>query len=201
MGKFHNGKFDGVWNSGRLDGYPRITHLENTYWIDGRIEGGRFSATENVDIFGNTFSTGLIQNAFINANGIFEWDNYYSTWLDVNWDTGYLDSRSTAIWGSPVNQPAQLALPIETTKDILSSRFRIYLGHEINSGIQSTLNRQEYVLELGDKFNYYDQLITDDLLGYQPGQYLGNNGWQFSVNYANGAPYQLFRVSVTTYSI
>ncbi|CAG7580999.1 MAG: hypothetical protein SLAVMIC_00628 [uncultured marine phage] len=186
-GKFHNGKFDGVWNSGRFEGYPRITEMENTYWIDGTFIGGKFSAEQLVDSFGVTYSTGLIQNATINTNTNMEDDKAYRSWMDLNFDVGMLDSRSTTI-----TETGYLSLPSETTKDVLSANTKIWIGPPLSSGLQTSTNRTERFLKLGDKFKTYDQIITNDLTGLGPGNALSTYGWHFSTVYANGAPYELF---------
>lgn len=41
-GAFLNGYYDGVWNYGLFKGYPLITEMFNTQWIDGIFDGGHF---------------------------------------------------------------------------------------------------------------------------------------------------------------
>jgi hypothetical protein len=41
-GGFLNGYFEGVWNSGLFKGFPYITEMYNTHWIDGKYDGGHF---------------------------------------------------------------------------------------------------------------------------------------------------------------
>lgn len=48
-GAFLNGYFTGVWNYGLFRGYPLITAMDDTHWIDGKFEGGHFKST-NVTI-------------------------------------------------------------------------------------------------------------------------------------------------------
>ena len=43
-GGFLNGYFEGIWNSGLFKGYPLITEMDNTHWIDGTFDGGKFSS-------------------------------------------------------------------------------------------------------------------------------------------------------------
>jgi hypothetical protein len=43
-GAFLNGYFSGVWNYGLFRGYPLITEMYNTHWIDGKFEGGHFNS-------------------------------------------------------------------------------------------------------------------------------------------------------------
>lgn len=41
-GGFLNGYFEGIWNNGLFKGFPFITEMYNTHWIDGRYDGGHF---------------------------------------------------------------------------------------------------------------------------------------------------------------
>lgn len=43
-GAFLNGYFTGVWNYGLFKGYPLITEMFDTHWIDGKFEGGRLNS-------------------------------------------------------------------------------------------------------------------------------------------------------------
>lgn len=53
-GAFFNGYFSGVWNYGLFRGYPKITEMQDTYWIDGIYNGGKFSSNygSSFDIIG-----------------------------------------------------------------------------------------------------------------------------------------------------
>ena len=44
-GAFFNGYFSGIWNNGLFKGYPKITEMFNTHWIDGFFNGGHFNST------------------------------------------------------------------------------------------------------------------------------------------------------------
>lgn len=41
-GGFLNGYFEGVWNAGLFKGFPFITEMYNSHWIDGKFDGGHF---------------------------------------------------------------------------------------------------------------------------------------------------------------
>lgn len=41
-GAFFNGLFRGIWNYGLFRGYPLITEMFNSHWIDGIFDGGHF---------------------------------------------------------------------------------------------------------------------------------------------------------------
>ena len=43
-GAFFNGYFSGVWNNGLFKGYPLITEMFDTHWIDGFFNGGHFES-------------------------------------------------------------------------------------------------------------------------------------------------------------
>lgn len=61
-GTFLNGRFEGIWNNGLFKGNPYNTVMENTQWIDGTFDGGRFiSTTPNVGTFSIT-TTNEINN-------------------------------------------------------------------------------------------------------------------------------------------
>lgn len=41
-GGFLNGYFEGVWNNGMFKGFPLLTEMNNSHWIDGKFDGGHF---------------------------------------------------------------------------------------------------------------------------------------------------------------
>lgn len=49
-GGFLNGYFRGVWNYGLFKGYPRITEMYDTHWIDGIFEGGHYYS-DKLDVY------------------------------------------------------------------------------------------------------------------------------------------------------
>jgi hypothetical protein len=44
-GAFFNGYFRGVWNYGLFKGYPMITEMYDTHWVDGIFDGGHFNTS------------------------------------------------------------------------------------------------------------------------------------------------------------
>lgn len=44
-GGFLNGYFKGIWNYGLFKGYPLITEMYDSHWIDGIFDGGHFSTS------------------------------------------------------------------------------------------------------------------------------------------------------------
>ena len=54
-GGFLNGYFTGIWNYGLFKGYPLLTEMYNSHWIDGVFDGGHFKADKyTIPDFKNT---------------------------------------------------------------------------------------------------------------------------------------------------
>ena len=56
-GGFFNGYFSGVWNNGLFKGYPKITEMFDTHWIDGFFNGGHFNSNYPVYNFTDITAT------------------------------------------------------------------------------------------------------------------------------------------------
>ena len=54
-GAFLNGYFAGVWNYGLFKGFPYITEMYDTTWIDGIFDGGHFNSTHETYRFVDTY--------------------------------------------------------------------------------------------------------------------------------------------------
>lgn len=54
-GGFFNGYFRGVWNNGLFQGFPYITKMTDSHWIDGKFKGGHFAASKKSVEFSNTY--------------------------------------------------------------------------------------------------------------------------------------------------
>ena len=70
-GAFLNGYFNGIWNYGLFKGFPYITFMKNSHFIDGIFDGGHFLSTTASGPSGssyNQYNTGLIQNFTFNDN-------------------------------------------------------------------------------------------------------------------------------------
>jgi len=56
-GVFLNGYFKGVWNNGLFSGFPMITKMDSSHWIDGIFNGGHFTAKKlRITSFGNNIA-------------------------------------------------------------------------------------------------------------------------------------------------
>ena len=71
-GGFLNGYFKGIWNYGLFKGYPLITEMYNTHWIDGVFDGGHFySETYTIPDFVDTiFQSGKVGLTFSSPHGL-----------------------------------------------------------------------------------------------------------------------------------
>ena len=167
-GTFHNGRFEGVWNYGNFEGYPNITTMENTQWIDGILNGGRISSIVAVDSINREYNTCLIQNADINLRN-FEDNTLSETVLDLVYDG--TDPNDNPFYSHLVVSRI-VPINIQTTRDILTSNIRVLYG--------SPTNIQERNLSLGVKFKRYDDIIGDDLNGISEPETLSSRGWTFS---------------------
>ena len=47
-GGFLNGYFKGIWNYGLFKGYPLITEMYDSHWIDGIFDGGHFNTVKYI---------------------------------------------------------------------------------------------------------------------------------------------------------
>ena len=59
-GAFLNGYFKGIWNYGIFKGYPLITEMFQSHWIDGIFDGGHFNATQLEVTFVDTVYSSII---------------------------------------------------------------------------------------------------------------------------------------------
>lgn len=71
-GGFLNGYFTGIWNYGLFKGYPLITEMYNTHWIDGVFDGGHFySERYTIPNFVDTvFQSGNVGLTFSSPHGL-----------------------------------------------------------------------------------------------------------------------------------
>ena len=71
-GGFLNGYFTGIWNYGLFKGYPLITEMYDSHWIDGTFDGGHFSTTlYSIPNFTSTSSdNGKLKLIFTQSHGL-----------------------------------------------------------------------------------------------------------------------------------
>jgi len=71
-GAFLNGYFTGIWNYGLFKGYPLITEMFDSHWIDGVFDGGHFNTTlYSIPNFTSTSSdNGKLKLTFTQSHGL-----------------------------------------------------------------------------------------------------------------------------------
>ena len=172
-GVFLNGRFkNGIWNDGLIQGYPYVTVMEHSQWIDGSFYGGRFiSTTDNYVSPSNSFNTGLVQRFQFrdqNVSGV-PYIFSYNSWLDVNYfySSGVNINKVNSVYKKTAfgytasfYENNYYGFP---TKDVLQSVSILRNGFDLYS--------RSY--NLGWKSTEY----TDYLLG--PGQFTGINQAHF----------------------
>jgi len=71
-GGFLNGYFTGIWNYGLFKGYPLITEMYDSQWIDGVFDGGHFSSSlyKVPDFTDTVFQSGSLGLTFSQPHGL-----------------------------------------------------------------------------------------------------------------------------------
>jgi hypothetical protein len=68
-GAFLNGYYTGIWNYGLFKGFPRITEMFDTHWIDGIFDGGHFNSKYETYNFVDTY---YITGSLFGLNSTFD---------------------------------------------------------------------------------------------------------------------------------
>ena len=186
-GAFLNGYFKGIWNNGLMKGYPMITEIEDTEWVNGTFDGGHFISNFVLADTMNSipsYNTSVMQNLIFNDNNIAQVNQCkYLSWMDVNYFTYSFTNlnRDTIDYnesfaGSYATNVANLyGYP---TFDVLNSvsNFRDSYSNTISS------------YKLGTKYTRYENFIPNDgnfQLPFSNQLSIGmnnftNNGWTYS---------------------
>jgi hypothetical protein len=71
-GGFLNGYFKGIWSYGLFKGYPLITEMYDSHWIDGVFDGGHFSSSQYTipDFTDTVFQSGSVGLTFSIPHGL-----------------------------------------------------------------------------------------------------------------------------------
>jgi hypothetical protein len=162
-GAFLNGYFRGVWNTGLFQGYPNITEMQDTHWIDGKFNGGHY-ISNNVPVSTvGSYNTAVVQNfTFIDRNISDPYNFLYESWMDLNWDyTSQTNiGRDNLIYStfseigfpSPPTLKSQPDFSGPITLDILSSLSYFRSGYSTDTRI----------FNLGTKYSKYYSYIPND---------------------------------------
>ena len=186
-GTFHNGYFKGVWNYGLFKGYPYITKMENSQWIDGIFDGGRFYSTQSHYLSQGvtmSYNTGLIQNFTFKDNNTAPSGSFnFSSWIDIN----YVTYSMTNIFKDNIRYDSDYGVSISDgnlrgypTFDVLSS----------DSIFRNSFDSDYKYYKLGSKYKTYVDFIGDGAYFTQPiktdgapgpGNFI-DMGWTYSNN-------------------
>jgi hypothetical protein len=165
-GTFLNGYFRGVWNYGLFKGYPYTTVMEDSHFVDGKFDGGRFisniSSITQSNSEAREYHTGLVQFFEFYDNNISETegfsnyiDNTYQSWIDVNYYTQSFVNLSslTSVYdenfGKKVPIPNLYGYP---TLDVLSSY----------SKFKNTTDSDVDYYNLGTKYKIFTDHLEDN---------------------------------------
>ena len=213
-GAFLNGYFSGVWNNGLFKGYPRITEMSNSHWIDGKFDGGHF-ISNNINDSSNTYNTGLIQNfTFISNNKSFPGALSYTSWIDVTYNNGTLTELYTDVkqYKSDIAYNNQLFYNVKNlvgypTVDVLSSlsQFKDFMGTNIQSYSLGT----KYVKEQINNNIYFNKPFSNGFGKNSSGSFatlslsldnFTNDGWDISHYYSQHGSADDHSVTYSLYS-
>ena len=187
-GAFLNGYFNGVWNYGLFKGFPYITYMENSHFIDGIFDGGHFLSVTSSGPSGSSYTqynTGLIQNFdFTDNNRAQPTQFLYDSWIDVNY---VLDSQTSVyqnqnIYSNTLQYKGVISkanLNGFITYDVLSSKSKYRNGYDGNTitynlGVKYT-KYVDYLDTIGDFNNLFSNRIPT--LGLNN---FINDGWTYS---------------------
>ncbi len=192
-GSFLNGYFNGIWNYGLFKGFPYITYMKNSHFIDGIFDGGHFLSTTSSGPSGSLISqynTGLVQNFEFKDNNIADAYHFkYDSWMDINY---VLDAQtniyqeqniySDIIYGTSGQYHGVISKANfngAITYDILSSKSNFRDGYDTiiktyNLGTKYT-KYVDYLDQIGDFNHLFSNRYTS--LGMNN---FFNDGWTYS---------------------
>jgi hypothetical protein len=193
-GGFLNGYFNGIWNYGLFKGYPYITKMENSHWLDGFFDGGHFksvvsSATNSSTSAPVSYNTGLIQNFNFTDHNVAPATQFlYQSWIDVN----YSNTANVNINKSSTTYNKTNIIGITYSFYTNNSNLSGYPTYDVLSGVSSFRDAKSSTTKkykLGYKNKNYSELIPNEGLFTLPVSTLEeeigvinleNYGWTYS---------------------
>ena len=163
-GVFLNGYFEGIWNNGVFIGYPKLTEMGDSHWINGYFEGGHFISNKVIQNQNEglpEYNSGMVQSmTFKDRNTAQAPYSLYESWIDVNYSTFSSVnlsnfSRLAGISKGGASRPIETFIPNlkgSPTEDVLYSEsyFRNYNNNIV----------RKYVL--GSKFGVYTDILGEN---------------------------------------
>ena len=121
-GNFFNGYFSGIWTNGLFYGYPFITEMHNSHWVDGAFTGGHFKSNVISLTFSN--STDLYNGQYLNIK--FGMTHSFNTG-DYIYINEFVDNTTSVLFGEAIVTKVVNGKSIETSlsvnDDMISSSF------------------------------------------------------------------------------
>lgn len=113
-GGFFNGYFTGVWNNGYFRGFPYITEMFDSHWLDGKFDGGHFQSKKRSIDFSNTYLATLNQ---IKVGIIFSEPHRLTVGDSITITSEVTTFGSTTILSVPDDYRIIVDLPWDVSKD------------------------------------------------------------------------------------
>ena len=176
-GVFLNGYFKGIWNSGLFSGYPLITKMDDSHWIDGIFNGGHFTAKKYGASFSSIFPYDL--------NGVTRLGLSFSTPHNLAVDDIISVNPSTYILsGLPVNTSLGTTIVSEVIDD-----YRLSTGISWKTENISITSGYIYTIistGLIQNFDFYSNNVSKvtSLQSLKSERVFSYNSW-IDVNYSN----------------
>lgn len=162
-GAFLSGKFEGIWNDGVFKGNPSNNVMENTQWVDGTFDGGRFVSNYNID--GNFYNlTGYIPSVSEDTIGVTsnEIDDILYAKLSVNeLNEVPLVGEFVNISGSKYYDGDSKILEVEQVGLV----YNITIDKEYLPEIISTITTLTFKGDSGKFSVLYDEEVSDFTVG------------------------------------
>ena len=155
-GGFFNGYFSGVWNNGLFKGFPLITEMFNTHWIDGFFNGGRFNSVySDVYTFSGLEPRQACSNGYINLTFL----DQYTSFLPGDYILITLSSGVSSSFGG-IAQVVAVDHQIDTNGDIrdVITIDKIFSGNILYSSTGTILGSVIRYTATGliQNFKFYD---------------------------------------------
>jgi hypothetical protein len=195
-GVFLNGYFKGIWNNGLFSGYPLITKMDESHWIDGVFNGGHFTAKKYSVSFDN------IGNSLYSADNTRRLGLTFSTLHKLNEnDSIIIYDNSNNLVGETIVLSVidEMNLITGISWDTVSN-----LKYNLTNGnIYTTISTG-----LAQNLDFYSNNVSNvsSLVSLQSERVFSYNSWM-DVNYSNqsavniGKPYYyLDKISNRSYS-
>ena len=160
-GVFLNGRFkDGVWNNGLFQGFPYITVMEDSEWIDGVFKGGRLiGLTSSLLLDDTIYHTSVVQKFDFFDQNVSElpFKFKYNSWIDVNYyqTEGVNLNRTNNVYKTT---------PLGFTTSFIENNHYGYPTKDVlesNSSIRNAYDLNTRTYRLGWKWKEYDDFLIE----------------------------------------